>query len=84
MARAGAHACYVAMGRADAALTAKESFQDLAAVRVIIESAGGKLSKTDGSPFFLSDYMDGQRIEEFLLIGSQANTQIVLGSLEQV
>jgi myo-inositol-1(or 4)-monophosphatase len=32
----GAHLCYVAMGRADVVVTANESFQDLAAARMII------------------------------------------------
>ena len=36
---ASAHICYVAMGRADAAVIANESFQGLAAARVILEAA---------------------------------------------
>ena len=59
----GAHCCYVAMGRAEAAVTASETFKDLAAVRVIVESAGGRLYKRDGSDFFLGDYVDGRRID---------------------
>ncbi|UCF90985.1 MAG: hypothetical protein JSW39_22290, partial [Desulfobacterales bacterium] len=54
-----AHICYVAMGRADAALIANESFQGLAAARVIIEAAGGKICKIDGSEFFLNEFLDG-------------------------
>lgn len=65
-----AHICYVAMGRADAAIVANESFQDLAAARVIIESAGGRFCKIDGSDFFLNDYLDGQKIEDHLLATS--------------
>ena len=42
-----AHICYVAMGRADAVVVANESFQGLAAARVIIEAAGGKFCKTE-------------------------------------
>ena len=38
-----AHICYVATGRADAAVIANESYQDLASTRVIIEAAGGKV-----------------------------------------
>jgi myo-inositol-1(or 4)-monophosphatase len=68
MGSTGVHACYVAMGRASAAVLAYESFKDLAAVRVIVESAGGKLYKTDGSSFFPGDYIDGRRIEDHLLI----------------
>ncbi len=67
---ASAHICYVAMGRADAAIIANESFQGLAAARVIIESAGGKFSKVDGSEFHLNEYLDGQRIDDHLLVAA--------------
>jgi myo-inositol-1(or 4)-monophosphatase len=43
--------CYVAAGRAEAAIIARETFQDLAAARVIIEAAGLKICKMDGSGF---------------------------------
>ena len=62
-----AHLCYVALGRADAAIISNESYQDLAAVRVIVESAGGKFFKMDGSAFFLNDFLDGKRIDEHVL-----------------
>jgi len=65
-----AHICYVAMGRADGALIANESYQGLAAARVIIEAAGGKIRKMDGSEFFLNEYLDGQKIYDHLLVGS--------------
>jgi myo-inositol-1(or 4)-monophosphatase len=65
-----AHICYVAMGRAEAAVIANESYQDLAAARVIIEAAGGKISKMDGSEFLLDDYLDGEKIEDHLLVGA--------------
>lgn len=63
-----AHICYVAMGRAEAALVANESYKDLAAARVIIEAAGGKIYKMDGKEFFLNEYLDGRRIRDHLLI----------------
>ena len=63
-----AHICYVAMGRAEAAVIANESYQDLAAARVIIEAAGGKICKMDGSEFLLDEYIDGQRIEDHLMV----------------
>ena len=63
-----AHICYVAMGRADAAVIANESFQDLAAARVIIESAGGKFYRMDGSDFFLNEYLGGEKIAEPLIV----------------
>jgi len=72
-----AHICYVAMGRAEAAVIANESYQDLAAVRVIIEAAGGKIFKMDGSEFFLNEYLDGQRIGGSLLVaGPDAYSQV--------
>ncbi len=80
----GAHVCYVAMGRAQAAFTANESFKDLAAVNVIIEAAGGRLLKSDGSRFMLGDYMDGQRIEEHLMITGESNAKAVLDCLTPV
>ena len=65
-----AHICYVAMGRAEAALIANESYQGLAAARVIIEAAGGKIRKMDGSDFFLNDYLDGLKIYDHLLVAT--------------
>jgi myo-inositol-1(or 4)-monophosphatase len=62
-----AHVCYVAMGRAEAALLSNESYKDLAAAAVIMDAAGGKIFKMDGTPLFLGDYIDGRRIEEDLL-----------------
>lgn len=80
----GAHVCYVAMGRAQAAFTANESFKDLAAVNLIIEAAGGRILKSDGSPFMLGDYMDGQRIEDHLMITGEFNTDALLDCLKRV
>ena len=63
-----AHICYVAMGRADAAIVANETFQDLAAARVIIEAAGGKICGVDGCDFHIDDYLNGQKIDGNLLV----------------
>ena len=79
----GAHLCYVAMGRADVAVTANESFQDLAAARMIVEAAGGRLFKASGEKFYLNDYLNGARIEEHLLVTASGNCQAVLGCLER-
>ncbi len=76
-----AHICYVAKGRADAAIIANESYQDLAATRVIIEAAGGKICKMDGTKFHLSDYMERGRIDEHLLVASPKNIDQVLAYL---
>jgi myo-inositol-1(or 4)-monophosphatase len=58
------------MGRAEAALLSNVTYQDLAAARVLIESAGGKIFKLDGTEFFLNEYLEGQQIDEDLLVGS--------------
>ena len=57
-----AHACYVAMGRADAALLANDSYAGLAATRVIVEAAGGKIFSVQGGEFFLNDYLDARKV----------------------
>ena len=79
-----AHICYVATGRADAALIANESYKGLAAARVIIEAAGGKIFRMDGSGFFLNEYLDGQKIEEHLLVVSPENFSPVLSCLKRI
>jgi myo-inositol-1(or 4)-monophosphatase len=80
---ASAHICYVAMGRADAVIIANESFQGLAAARVIIEAAGGKICKFDGGEFHLNEYLDGQRIKEHLLVAAQENLSQVRSFLKR-
>lgn len=67
---ASAHICYIASGRADAAIIANESFQGMAAARVIIEAAGGKICNFDGCNFHLNEYLDGQRIDDPLLVAA--------------
>ena len=73
----GAHLSYVAMGSAEAAIVSNVTYKDLAALRVVIEAAGGKIFKMDGNEFFLNEYLDGQDIDEDLLIASP-------GALNQV
>jgi myo-inositol-1(or 4)-monophosphatase len=68
-----AHICLVARGRADAAMIAKETYQDLAAASVIVETAGGKIYRLDGSEIHLADYLGGQKIEEPLLVTAPDN-----------
>ncbi len=73
-----AHVCYVAMGRAEAAIITHESYQDLAAAQVIAEAAGAKIFKMDESEFSLGDYLDGNRIDDHLLIvGADMHVQIL-------
>jgi len=80
----GAHICYVAMGRADAAVIANESYQDLAAAGIILESAGGKICKMDGSDFFLNEYLDGQKINDRLLVMAPDIYSQVRKSLQRI
>ncbi|RLB42046.1 MAG: inositol monophosphatase [Deltaproteobacteria bacterium] len=62
-----AHVCYVARGGADAAVLANETYQDLAASRVILEAAGGRFYHLDGKDIFLNEYLEGERIDIPLL-----------------
>ncbi len=65
-----AHICYVASGCAEAAIIANETFEGLTAGRVIIEAAGGIICRMDGSEFFLNYYLNGDRIDETLMVVS--------------
>ena len=78
-----AHICYVAMGRAEAAVLGSESYKDLAAAAVILEAAGGKIYKMDGKEFFLSEYMDEGRIEDHLLVVAPDKYAEVRGFLQE-
>ncbi|MFP5212207.1 MAG: inositol monophosphatase family protein [Acidobacteriota bacterium] len=62
-----AHICYVARGRAEGALLAHVSYQDLAAAQIILNASGGSICRLDGTEFHLSDYLGGQRIEDHLI-----------------
>ena len=78
----GAHACYVAMGRADAAMFSNESFKDLAAVTVIVEAAGGQMVRTDGKKFLLGDYMEGQRVDGHLMAIGKSSRRALLDCIQ--
>jgi len=79
-----AHLCYVAMGRAEGAVLYNESYQDLAAARVIIEAAGGQIAKADGSEFYLNEYLDKGRIPEHLIVSSSALVNQIGATLQSV
>ena len=68
MGSSAAHICYIAMGRAEVAIASHESYRGLAASQIIVEAAGGKIFKMDGSAFHLGDYLDGRKIEDSLMI----------------
>ncbi len=74
--------CYVAAGRAEAAIIARETYQDLAAARVIIEAAGLKIYKMDGSGLFLNEYLNGKEIGEHLLVVSSESRRRIHDCLE--
>jgi myo-inositol-1(or 4)-monophosphatase len=65
-----AHLCYVAGGQADAAIFTHETYQDLAATRVIVEASGAKIYRMDGEGFFLNEYLNGNKIDEHLLVAT--------------
>ena len=79
-----AHICYVAMGRAEAALIAHESYQDLAAVRVIMQAAGGKFMRMDGTNFPIAEYLEGDAGDVHLLALSPGLFKQVRGCLHNV
>jgi myo-inositol-1(or 4)-monophosphatase len=64
----GAHICYVAMGRADAAIIYNAAFHDLAVGRLIVEAAGGKILHLDGREITLDSVMGDAKIAEDLLV----------------
>jgi len=66
---------------AGAIVPTNETFRGLAAARVILEAAGGQLAKMDGADFNLNDYLDGQKIDEPLLVASPENLDAVRGCL---
>lgn len=79
-----AHICYVARGRAEAALLAHVSYQDLAAAQIILNAAGGKICRLDGTEFHLSDYLGGQRIEEHLLAAPRGAHSAIRMYLQEI
>lgn len=79
-----AHICYVARGRAEAALLAHVSYQDLAAAQIILNAAGGQICKLDETEFHLSEYLSGQRIKENLLAAPQGAHSAIRMYLEEI
>jgi len=79
-----AHISYVAMGRADAAIIANESFQGLAAARVIVEAAGGKIYQMGGSEFALNEHLGGKPITGHLLVTGTETRKPILTTLQRL
>ena len=80
----GAHICFVAKGIADAAVISNEAFQNLASLRCIIESAGGKICNMDGSQFYLNEYLNGHQINNHLLVGTPEICDQIPSFLQQI
>ncbi len=80
----GAHVCYVATGRAEGALINNLSFEELGAVRVILESAGGGIFRMDGTEFFLNEYLDSAMIREDLLAAPPELGRQILETIERL
>jgi myo-inositol-1(or 4)-monophosphatase len=78
-----AHICYVACGRAEAALMGHVSYQDLAAAQIILEAAGGEIRKVDGNKFHLNEYLDGRRIEDHLMAARKGKHSAVRDYLKE-
>jgi len=72
-----AHLCYVAGGQADAAVLAHETFQDLAATRVIVEASGAKIYRMDGAGSFVNENLDGEKIDEHLLVATPEMSSLI-------
>lgn len=78
-----AHLCYVACGRAEAALLAHVSYQDLAAAQMILEAAGGEIRKVDGGKFHLNDHVDGSPIEDHLVAAARGRHDTIRDYLKE-
>ncbi|MCP4214351.1 MAG: inositol monophosphatase, partial [bacterium] len=65
-----AHICYVATGSAEAAVLSNESHRDLAAACIIMQAAGGKIYKMDGTEFNMGENLAGSKKGEHLLVVS--------------
>jgi myo-inositol-1(or 4)-monophosphatase len=79
-----AHLCYVAMGRADAAVVTNESFKDLAAAAVILEAAGGRIYTMGGDPFHVGDHLDGRKITDHLIATHPDRLDTILSYLHRL
>ena len=79
-----AHICYVAMGRAEAAIIHNESYQNLATAHVIVAAAGGKIFKLDHSEFFFNEYLGGEITDEQLLVVAPDKFSQVRGYIEEI
>jgi myo-inositol-1(or 4)-monophosphatase len=64
---AATHISHVARGRAEAAIIANASYQDLAAAQILLEAAGGRLLTIDGRKLQLHEYLESQRIEDHVI-----------------
>ncbi len=78
------HLCYVANGHAEAAIILNESFQSLAAVRVIVETSGAKFFEFNGNEVFLNEYLAGQKIEQPLIVTTPDLFPLIRSHIQEV
>lgn len=79
-----AHICYVARGRAEAALIANVSYDDLAAAKIILEAAGGEIRTMDGRELHMNEYLEGQKIQEHLIAAPKGAFKQISMYLEEI
>ncbi len=79
-----AHICYVATGRAEAAIIGNESYRDIAAAWIIVQAAGGKIYRMDGAEFILGEDPDGQGKREQLLVSSPHTYEQIRNCLKKI
>ncbi len=78
------HICYVARGRAEAALIANVSYPDLAAAKIILDAAGGEIRCLDGRELNFSDYLEGQKIDEHLIAAPKGAHKSISMYLQEI
>jgi myo-inositol-1(or 4)-monophosphatase len=79
-----AHICYVARGRAEAALLANVSYADIAAAYIILQAAGGEIRTLEGKTLQLNEYLGGQKIEEHHLAAPKGTHKAIGAYIKEI
>jgi myo-inositol-1(or 4)-monophosphatase len=77
-----AHIAYVAHGAASAAILGNVHVWDIAAGVVILEAAGGVVRTMDGKRPELSEFLEGDRIGQILVVAAKGLTDEVIETLQ--
>ncbi|MFP3870732.1 MAG: inositol monophosphatase family protein [Syntrophobacteria bacterium] len=72
-----AHLCYVASGRAEAALMKNVRIWDLAAGITLLGAGGGEIRYLDGRAFHLNEYLDSKMVDRPLLAAPAGEHTII-------